>query len=275
MIKVAENDTKLQESQQKNIFSFLQPRFYNPLLVVVLVIASFFLGSLVTKVQYLEKGTTNTPQVAGAQAQPGAVGAGATKETIKTWASEIGLNMNTFNNCFDKEMHKDVVVKDTQEGQSLGVNGTPSFFVNGHLIVGALPITVFKKVIEFELKGGDWNNPDETVAELVDGNPQNGEIGKDKVAIDNGHLPVLGKADAQVTIVEFSDFECPYCKIFFNETFTQLKKEYVDTGKVAVYYRHFPLPFHPMATPFAIASECANDQGKFWELHDKIFKSQG
>lgn len=275
MTKAVIPDTVAEIPQQKNLLSFFQPRFYNPLLVVGLVVASFFLGSLVTKVQYLEKGTTaNAPQVAGAQAQPGQQ-AGPTKENIKTWASEIGLNMNTFNSCFDKEKHKETVVKDTQEGQALGVNGTPSFFVNGHLIVGALPITVFKNVIEFELQGGDWNNPDASVAELVDGNPQNGEIGKEKVAIDNGHLPVLGNKDATVTIVEFSDFECPYCRIFFNDTFAQLKKEYVETGKVAVYYRHFPLPFHPLATPFAIATECANEQGKFWELHDKIFKSQG
>lgn len=89
--------------------------------------------------------------------------------------------------------------------------------------------------------------------------------------LNNGHLPVKGNENAPVTIVEFSDFECPFCGRFYSETLDQIVKEYIDTGKAKLYYRHYPLSFHPNATPLALASECANDQGKFWEMHDKIF----
>jgi len=92
--------------------------------------------------------------------------------------------------------------------------------------------------------------------------------------LDEGHLPVKGKASAPVTIIEFSDFQCPFCRSFYTQTLPQIEKEYVETGKVKMYYRHLPLAFHAQARPFALASECANEQGKFWELHDKIFDEQ-
>ncbi len=95
-----------------------------------------------------------------------------------------------------------------------------------------------------------------------------------KVEVGKGNLPALGSKNAKVVLVDFSDFECPFCKKYFDETFEQLKKDYVDTGKVIYYYRHFPLDFHSAAKPAAIASECANEQGKFWEYHDLIFKEQ-
>lgn len=86
-----------------------------------------------------------------------------------------------------------------------------------------------------------------------------------------GHFPVQGDNNAKVTIVEFSDFECPFCGRFYTDTLPQLKKDYIDTGKVKLYYRHYPLPFHPKAVPLALAAECANDQDAFWKMHDKIF----
>lgn len=106
--------------------------------------------------------------------------------------------------------------------------------------------------------------------------PQNGQpqapVGKVKVA--NGLLPVSGKESAKVTIVEFSDFQCPFCGKFYTDTLPQIRKEYIDTGKVKLYYRHFPLDFHPAAFPGALASECANEQGQFWNFHDKVFGAQ-
>jgi protein-disulfide isomerase len=86
-----------------------------------------------------------------------------------------------------------------------------------------------------------------------------------------GHLPADGKDNAKVTIVEFSDFQCPFCGRFYKDTLPQLRKDYIDSGKVKLYFRHFPLDFHPQAKPLAIAAECANDQGKFWQMHDTIF----
>lgn len=85
---------------------------------------------------------------------------------------------------------------------------------------------------------------------------------------------VLGSADAKVTIVEFSDFQCPYCRSFFIGAYPELKKNYIDTGKVKLVFRHLPLSFHPGARPAALAAQCAGDQGKFWQMHDTIFAEQ-
>jgi len=99
-----------------------------------------------------------------------------------------------------------------------------------------------------------------------------------KAPVDATKLPdddaVLGDGNAPVTIVEFSDFQCPFCGKFYDETFPQLKKEYIDTGKVKLVYRDFPLSIHEMAQTYAEAGECAHEQGKFWEMHDKIFGEQ-
>jgi len=88
--------------------------------------------------------------------------------------------------------------------------------------------------------------------------------------------PVLGDKNTPVTIIEFSDYECPFCKRHFDETLPQLIKNYVDTGKVKIVYRDFPLSFHdPMATKEAVAANCAREQGgdkKYFEFHDEIFK---
>lgn len=87
--------------------------------------------------------------------------------------------------------------------------------------------------------------------------------------------PSLGDPNAPVTIVEFSDFQCPFCARFFANTLGPLKEKYVKTGKVRLVYRDFPLSsIHSEATGAAEAAACANDQGRFWEYHDKIFQNQ-
>lgn len=95
------------------------------------------------------------------------------------------------------------------------------------------------------------------------------------VEVDNGHLPAKGSDNAKVTIVEFSDFECPFCEKYFSDAHNQIMKEYVDTGKVKFVYRHFPLTaIHPNAQKAAEASECANEQDQFWAFHDVLFETQ-
>ncbi len=88
--------------------------------------------------------------------------------------------------------------------------------------------------------------------------------------------PVLGDNDAPVTIVEFSDYECPFCKRHFDQTLPQIISTYIDTGKVKLVFRDLPLSFHdPMATKEAVAANCAREQGgdeKYFEFHDEIFK---
>lgn len=86
---------------------------------------------------------------------------------------------------------------------------------------------------------------------------------------------VLGNPNAPVTLIEFSDFQCPFCRKFYKETLPQIKKDYIATGKVKLVYRDFPLvQIHPGATLAAESAECAKDLGKFWEMHDAIFDEQ-
>jgi len=84
--------------------------------------------------------------------------------------------------------------------------------------------------------------------------------------------PVIGQADAPVTIVEFTDYQCPFCRRHASGTFAQIKKDYVETGKVRYVVRQFPLKaIHPKAMKASEASLCAGDQGKYWDMHNRIF----
>ena len=87
-----------------------------------------------------------------------------------------------------------------------------------------------------------------------------------------GDDPGLGNSEASVTIIEFGDYQCPMCRLFWKETLPRIKKEYVDTGKVRLVFRDFPQSMHPEAA--AMAAECAEDQGQYCAYHDKIFREQ-
>jgi protein-disulfide isomerase len=91
-----------------------------------------------------------------------------------------------------------------------------------------------------------------------------------KVRVEVGGLPILGRPDAPLTLVEFTDLECPYCRAFHVGTFEQLKREYIDTGKLRFVSRDFPLDFHANARPAALAVRCAGEQGKFWEMRHGV-----
>ena len=87
--------------------------------------------------------------------------------------------------------------------------------------------------------------------------------------------PVKGNPNAPVTVVEFSDFQCPFCARFFAQTLPQIQQDYIDSGKVKLVFRDFPIDsIHPNAIAGSIAAHCANEQGKFWEYHDKLFEGQ-
>lgn len=86
---------------------------------------------------------------------------------------------------------------------------------------------------------------------------------------------ITGRADAKVTMVEFSDFQCPFCGRYIRETWPQIQRDYVATGKVRYAFRHFPLEsLHPNAFGAAEAGECLRQQGKFWEMHELLFQNQ-
>ena len=94
-----------------------------------------------------------------------------------------------------------------------------------------------------------------------------------KISADND--PIIGDPDAPITIIEFSDFQCPFCARFHIQTLPSIMEEYIDQGKVNLVFRDFPIQsIHPNALPAAVAAECANEQDKFKEMHDILFEKQ-
>ncbi len=149
----------------------------------------------------------------------------------------------------------------------------PTSILIGSVII-AVAILISGGVIKF--KGAIQKIADNTgiVQATPVPEPQEEDTGPVKVSLDDD--PVLGNKNAPVTIVEFSDYECPFCKRYFDQTLPQIKKDYIDTGKVKVVYRDLPLSFHdPMATTEAIAANCAREQGgdeTYFKFHDEMFK---
>lgn len=119
----------------------------------------------------------------------------------------------------------------------------------------------------FDFGGNDIKQVNPTV--------QNPTVENIQVKIDSSD-PVLGDKNAEISIVEFSDFQCPFCARAADGAVAEFKKSsYFKDGKVNLVYKHFPLSsIHPYAQKAAEASACAQDQGKFWEMHDIIFANQ-
>lgn len=108
---------------------------------------------------------------------------------------------------------------------------------------------------------------------------QDGEIPEQSAAFTAVNLiragaPVLGDPDAELTIVDFSDFQCTSCRRFATQTEPQIVNDYIEQGKVSIVFKHFPV-FGPDSLTAAMASMCAHEQGKFWELHDNLYAKQG
>lgn len=102
---------------------------------------------------------------------------------------------------------------------------------------------------------------------------QQAPAGRVSVSLDDD--PQIGDKNAKVVMIEFSDFQCPFCRRFYTQTLPDLENEYITTGKVLFVYRDFPLDsIHPGARPSAVAAECADEQGKWREYHNKIFDEQ-
>lgn len=97
----------------------------------------------------------------------------------------------------------------------------------------------------------------------------------ERIIVSEDDDPFLGLENAPVTIIEFSDFECPFCLRFFSESLPLIIENFVDAGKVKFVYRDFPLEsIHPFAMKAAQAANCARDQDKYWEYHDLLFENQ-
>lgn len=235
-----------------------------PYLILVILILAFFIGVSWQKLVSLEK---LLPKPTPAQQQNEAKGPKLTVADLEVYATKIGLDEVKFKKCLDEKKYEAKVMGDLAYGQELGVSGTPGFFINGHFIDGLITYQELSRVLEFELGGGDWNKAPKDVQIIAT---------SAKVDVDISDSQTKGSKDAKVTLVEFSDFECPYCAQFFAYSEPQFIKNYVDAGKVFFVYKHYPLNLgHPHAQKAAEASECAGDQGKFWEMHNIMFESHG
>ena len=220
-----------------------------PILLLLVVVMAFGMGMMWTKLQGGSTGTT----------------AGKYKtfdEAMKAVAKKAGFKSGMFGGgeidnllkCMNSGDKKTNVDADTAEGVGVGVNGKPAFFINGRMLSGAQPFEEFKKVIDEEL------NTKQNTASIV---RQNVTVGKSLVR---------GTQGAPVTIIEYSDFQCPFCSRAV-PTVDQVLKDYA--GKVQLAYKHFPLTqIHPRAQKAAELTECARDAGKFWEMHDALFEMQ-
>ena len=85
---------------------------------------------------------------------------------------------------------------------------------------------------------------------------------------------MVGRADAEVLVIEFTDLQCPYCAQFASQTFPRLKAAYIDTGKIRYASRDLPLPMHAHAETAAVAARCAGEQGRYWEYRHAVFAAQ-
>jgi protein-disulfide isomerase len=211
-----------------------------------------------------------------------------TRPDLEKYAKEAGLSDEDIKDALDNKKYDAGIQADMAEGTKFGARGTPAFFINGRSLSGAQPFDAFKKVIDEEIaaatkaiaSGAKLDN----VYQVLTSNgktaagapeaPKPQQAMADPAAVYKvplGSSPEKGQKTAKVTIVEFSDFQCPFCSRV-EPTLTDLEKDY---GKdLRVVWKNNPLPFHQNAMPAAKAAVAAAAQGKFWEMHDKMFADQ-
>ncbi|MBF5041118.1 thioredoxin [Aggregicoccus sp. 17bor-14] len=207
------------------------------------------------------------------------------RASLERYAQEIGLNLPKFKAALDSGKFRSRVEQDARDGAAVGANGTPTFYVNGREVVGAVPFANFKQIIDEEIAKADKLLASGTKLEDVyeklmaqaaaapapSAAPEAPAAPAAVQKVELGNAPVKGAKNAPVTIVAFSDFECPFCGRVI-PTLKQIEDTY--KGKVKLAFKNQPLPFHPNAKPAAMAAMAANEQGKFWEMHDKLFANQ-
>jgi len=149
------------------------------------------------------------------------------------------------------------------------------------LIIAIISVAIVSAFLGGYVVGGETSEPKEVIIREVVQDSQAKQTTQTQTGpqiIKNVSLdddPMKGSPDAEITIVEFSDFQCPFCWRFYTQTLPLIEQNYISTGKVNFVYRDFPITgIHPNAVPAALAGECADDQGKFWEMHDMIFLNQ-
>ena len=193
--------------------------------------------------------------------------------SLEKYATELTLDLEAFKTCMSTQKHKSQIANDQELAGKVSARGTPNTFINGIKLTGAKPIEEFKEIIDEQLKKAEaiiarGIAPDQVYEEVIKGGkvfePLEEKVNPFKI----DQSPLLGKADAKIQIVEFSDFQCPFCSRV-TQPLKDLKAKYGDD--LVIVFKHFPLSFHKEALPAALASMCANEQGKFWAYHDLLF----
>ncbi|MBU0460763.1 MAG: DsbA family protein [Nanoarchaeota archaeon] len=183
------------------------------------------------------------------------------------------------------EFHKPVEHKHTERGHKAASEKKDFFGFSGlnkfqkFMAVVAVVQVLLLLFVAFKISGLSGtdlikkaNEPNLPVkAAAPSNNPSPSDSADSAALIDDDD--VKGDPDAPVTIVEFSDYECPFCEQFYSQTFKQIDQKYIKTGKVKFVYRDFPLGFHAQAQKAAEAAECAGEQGKYYDMHNKLFES--
>ncbi len=206
------------------------------------------------------------------------------RDALTGYARELGLDVDRFGAALDGDAGKARIDRDAADEARFSAGGTPQFFINGRSLRGAQPIEAFKQVIDEELRKANALLAAGTPrAQLYAALTKNGLDKEDRPApppakpdpdanrrirVDVAGAPARGPADAPVTIVEFADFQCPFC-VRAEETLDRLRHDYPD--RIRFVWRDQPLPFHEQARPAAVAARAAAAQGKFWAMHDRLY----
>ncbi len=176
----------------------------------------------------------------------------------------------------------------SNNAMAIAENQVSSIVASQGLIASATDVTFENGIYKVTLDVGHIDHPHQTAevyltkdgkimvvgtAYETDGSTESVAPSREEFELDGSELS-MGDPNAPVTVIEFSDFQCPFCRKFYTATVQDLKTNYIDTGKVYFVYKHFPLSFHPAAQKSAEAVECANEQDKWVEMHDKIFDEQ-
>lgn len=181
-------------------------------------------------------------------------------EYLSQYAGQVGIDTAQFEACIATDATAAKIQKDMSDGELYGVGGTPTVFVNG-----INPEPTGQRIPTYE-----------QVSAAIDAELAGTSNASQKVPVSTNGAYILGQASASVTVVIFSDYECPACYSFETtmQVTPQLIQNYVSTGKAKIAFRNFPLSFHEKAQKAAEAAECAGLQGKFWEYHDKLFEDR-
>ncbi len=194
-------------------------------------------------------------------------------QTFLDYGTEAGLDNAQFQSCLFDGGGVDLVTEDLRLGAELGVSGTPTFFVNDKKVVGAQPLAIFEEVIDRELsdRPESVDAYSEAIKALAATSPPRFEIVANRPDVSNATFE--GSPDAPVVIAEFSDFQCPFCQRWTRDTLSSLRSRLGED--VALAFLHFPIvQIHPNAGNASVAAYCAGQQGRFWEMHDILFREQ-